>query len=263
MLVFTHKVNKMKSNQILIGLALTTALGFSVPSMASLSNAGSGLINETGAYSLTWLADANTFYTQSQTNPNLVNAIIAANGGVINDTPNSLDTPANGGYYNLTASDFKTGTGEMNWWGAQAWVNYLNEVNYKGFSDWRLPAPNLAHGNNNGSTNDGNGSELGNLFWNELWNGNGTRNNTNWNLFTNITENRYWSSTEYAPDPRQAWYYNTFYIYQSYDWKSSQSFYDGWAVRSGNVAPVPIPACFWLFGSALCGLGIFRRSRAA
>jgi hypothetical protein len=182
---------------------------------------------------------------------------------VINDTPNSLDTPANGGYYNLTASDFKTGTGEMNWWGAQAWVNYLNEVNYKGFSDWRLPAPNLAHGNNNGSTNDGNGSELGNLFWNELWNGNGTRNNTNWNLFTNITENRYWSSTEYAPDPRQAWYYNTFYIYQSYDWKSSQSFYDGWAVRSGNVAPVPIPACFWLFGSALCGLGIFRRSRAA
>jgi len=34
------------------------------------------------------LADANTF-TPITTNPNLVNAIIAANGGVINDTPNT------------------------------------------------------------------------------------------------------------------------------------------------------------------------------
>jgi len=27
-----------------------------------------------------------------------------------------------------------------------------------------------------------------------------TRNNTNWSLFSNITENRYWSGTEYTPD---------------------------------------------------------------
>lgn len=250
----------MKNTPIIISLALITSLGYSVPSLAALSNAGNNLINETGIYTLTWLADANTFYSQLQSNPNLVNLIIAANNGVVNDSPNALDTPANSGHYNLTTSDFKTSTGEMNWWGAQAWVNYLNNINYKGYSDWRLPAPNLAHGNNNGSTNDGNGSELGNLFWNELWNSNGTRNNANWNLFTNLTENRYWSSTEYTPDTRQAWYYNTFYLYQSYDWKNAQFYYDGWAVRLGNVSAVPLPATIWLFASTLvCFMGFSRR----
>lgn len=254
----------MKNYPIIISLALITSLGFSVPSLAALSNAGNGLINETGIYTLTWLADANTFYTQSQSNPNLVNAIIAANHGVINDTPNSLDTPANGGHYNLSTSDFKTSTGEMNWWGAQAWVYYLNDINYKGYSDWRLPAPNLAHGNNNGSTNDGNGSELGSLFRNggELWNSDGTQNNANWNLFTNMTENRYWLGAEYAPNPSQAWYYNTFYIYQSYDRKNAQFYYDGWAVRLGNVSAIPLPAAIWLFASALVGFMGFSRRKS-
>ena len=31
----------------------------------------------------------------------------------------------------------------MDWFGAQAWINYLNVTNYQGYSDWRLPTTKI------------------------------------------------------------------------------------------------------------------------
>jgi hypothetical protein len=36
-----------------------------------------------------------------------------------------------------------------------------------------------------------------------------------------------------------------------------------WAVVPGNVATVPVPAAVWLFGSALMGMGVIGRRKAA
>jgi hypothetical protein len=44
--------------------------------------------------------------------------------------------------------------------------------------------------------------------------------------------------------------------------KSNVNFY-GWAVQSGDVSAVPVPAAVWLFGSGLLGLiGVAKHKRA-
>ncbi len=72
----------------------------------------------------------------------------------------------------------------------------------------------------------------------------------------------YWSATEYEPSPGNAWgfYFSTGLQTPG---KMTDEFY-AWAVQSGNVGAVPIPAALWLFGSGLLGLvGIARRKKAA
>lgn len=66
----------------------------------------------------------------------LINSIISASGGVIHDTPNPYDPS---GTYTLSSNDFNTTNGTMTWWGAMAWVNYLNARNYGGSTQWALP----------------------------------------------------------------------------------------------------------------------------
>src|SRR5258708_3169804 len=41
--------------------------------------------------------------------------------------------------YSLTAADFDTIAGGMTWFGAVAWINYLNVTSYHGYSDGRFP----------------------------------------------------------------------------------------------------------------------------
>ena len=70
----------------------------------------------------------------------------------------------------------------------------------------------------------------------------------------------YWSSTEYAPNPDDAW---NFGIgnggYQ--DFRSKDSHFYAWAVRMGDVAAVPLPGAVWLFLSGMiCFMGLKRRS---
>ena len=80
-------------------------------------------------------------------------------------------------------------------------------------------------------------------------------------IFTNFSPENYWSGTEFAPDTRDAW---------QFDFDSSGLAHNNpkhfggivFAVRSGDVAPVPIPAAAWLFGSALGLLGWMRRRSA-
>lgn len=183
--------------------------------------------------------------------------------------------------------------GRMSWDNAQTWIGTLNSgTGYLGKKDWRLPTVNAVDGSNppnkavsyNGSTDYGynasapgsayagsTGSEMAHLFYNTLGNKgycdpalstvscSGPQ--TDWGLtktgdFINLEPYLYWL---YAPATGNAW---SFYVgdgLQSYS-KKTHGFYDGfdaWAVRPGDIAPVPVPvpAVAWLFGGALTLLG--------
>ncbi|MCX7084366.1 MAG: DUF1566 domain-containing protein [Methylococcales bacterium] len=201
---------------------------------------------------ITWASDANLFQTQAASNPNLVSEIITANGGVIHDTPSFYDN----GTHTLTTGDFITSDGRMTWWGAQAWANHLS---LGGYTDWTLPSTADATNPNNQGYNITT-SQMGDLFYNQLGGvadtSITTTHNANYNLFSNVQDSVYWSSSEYAPLPGSAWLFRTYNGYQYYFYKGFQ-FY-AWAVRPGDVAAVPLPGAVWLFLSGL-GLVSFKR----
>ena len=230
--------------------AAVLAISLSTGAQASLVARTGGMVYDT-VNNITWAADANLFQTQAASNANLVSEIIAANGGVIHDTPNGYDN----GTYTLTTADFDTTTGRMTWWGAQAWANNLT---LGGVTGWSLPSTPIEDVGYNVTS-----SQMGDLFYNQLGVSAGssiaTSTNPNYNLFTNLQIYVYWSGSEYAPDPGSAWNFNTNNGTQSYYSSKDNQLY-AWAVRPGDVAAVPVPGAFWLFGSAMVGLmGLKRR----
>ena len=230
-------------------LLLLALMGFSLTStvQAALIARGTDMVYD-DVNNITWASDANLFQTQAASNPNLVSEIIAANGGVINDTPNVYDTVPNSGTYTLTTADFNTSTGQMSWWGAQAWANNLS---LGGYTDWTLPTTVPAVTGYNQT-----GSQMGDLFYNQLGGvantSISTTHNAFYNLFSNVQSNVYWSSSEYAPYPYLAWNFITSNGFQATTFKSFQ--FHAWAVRPGDVAAVPLPGAVWLFLSGLIGL---------
>ncbi|WP_262964793.1 Lcl C-terminal domain-containing protein [Methylobacter psychrophilus] len=238
-----------------IGLALVLLASSIVTStaQAALSDRDGGLVYDS-VNNITWAADANLFKTQAVADSNLVADIIANNNGVI------IDASAANGSHTLTADDFNTTTGKMTWFGAQAWVNNLT---LGGFSDWRLPTiTQVASGGNPAI------SEMAALFSNGpgggagAGTGTGMTNNGSYNIFTNVQSSEYWLGSEYASSPSEAWLFLTTNGTMSYIGKLNQNF--AWAVRSGDVAAVPVPGAVWLFGSALVGLiGLKRRKNIA
>ena len=114
-------------------------------------------------------------------------------------------------------------------------------------------------------------SELSNMFFNVL--GNGSLYDTNGSMifaglsntgpFSNLQpgSDGYWSATEYAANTNSAWLLYMTDGIQSYGHKATASY--AWAVQSGDVSAVPVPAAVWLFGSGLVGLiGIARRKKS-
>ena len=103
---------------------------------------------------------------------------------------------------------------------------------------------------------------MGDLFYTQLGGVQATSitttHNANYNLFSNVQGYAYWSGSEYAPDPEGAWDFFTYNGIQNVGYKDVQLY--AWAVRLGDVAAVPVPGAFWLFGSAMVGLmGLKRR----
>ena len=233
--------------------AAVLALSLSTGAQASLEARTGGMVYDTDN-NITWAADANLFQTQAASNTNLVSEIITANGGVILDTPNYYDNPASSGSHTLTVADFNTTTGTMTWFGAQAWANNLS---LGGYTDWSLPSTDPALTGFNQK-----GSQMGDLFYNQLGGVSSTSiattHNGNYYLFSKVQSDVYWSGSEYAPGPYNAWDFVTDAGYQFNVNKSTKHY--AWAVRPGDVAAVPVPGAFWLFGSALVGLmGLKRR----
>ena len=66
-----------------------------------------------------------------------MNAVIA-NDPVIHDIPNGYDNSGSGIYKLSSAIDFGSG-GRVDWWGAQAYVSFLNSIDYAGSSQWVVP----------------------------------------------------------------------------------------------------------------------------
>jgi hypothetical protein len=84
--------------------------------------------------------------------------------------------------------------------------------------------------------------------------------------FTNLQSVVYWSGSEYSVDPDRAW---AFLFEDGSQCPDSKDYYlanhlgfYAWAVRDGDVAPVPIPGAIWLLGSGLIGfIGIRSKFR--
>ena len=185
---------------------------------------------------LTWLADANYAATSGYAAAN-------ANGG-INSAPTNIQA-----------------NGQMGWQAANDWAAGLNVA---GVTGWRL-AYTLQPDSSCGSQSNGwsygfncTGSEMGNLFYNVLGNTAGSLNNMG--PFSNVQADGYWSATEYAPLGGFAWGFSMGDGNQNAG-NQDYSFY-GWAVQSGDVGTVPLPAAVWLFGFGLLGLaGVSRQSK--
>jgi len=156
----------------------------------------------------TWTADANLFASQYSA----VNTIIEDAAGL----PSLKD-------YTLSTSDFES-SGLMSWYGAQAWVHYLNVINYGGSTHWSLPksvtGEDIAgYPDGIGSDPSPSTSQMATLFYLELGQVAGaaitTTNNgpAGYDLFSNVQVDAYslyWGVTRdtYAV-PGYVWSFNT------------------------------------------------------
>ncbi len=248
-------------------VALLAGMGFTDTLQAALIARGSGMVYD-DVHNITWAADANLFKTQAVGNANLVSEIITGNHSVIDSGYNYQ----NADYYveetytthELTGADFNTNTGEMSWWGAQAWANNLT---LGGYTDWSLPTTMPVYGWQFSS-------QMDDLFYNQLGGADLTDiaiiHNGNYNLFTNVQSPAYWAGSELMHPNYYSWEGEN-YFWLSYgtnpdsasaldisygDQYGPRKYYQlyAWAVRSGDVSAVPVPAAVWLFGSGLVGL---------
>ncbi len=151
--------------------------------------------------------------------------------------------------------------GADTWANQVAWADGLSvydAVRDVTYDDWRLATalqPDSSCSLQSGGDSYGfgcTGSEMGHLY-----NVDGGQ----LGLFANLQSGYYWSGTEYATNTNGAWSFNFNSGLQSHYNKSDNLLY-ALAVRSGDVAAVPVPAAVWLFGSALGLLGWARRKAA-
>jgi hypothetical protein len=184
---------------------------------------------------ITWTADANLLGTLEASNSGLVNTIISTIG-TVHDTPSFYDN----GTYTLTANDFGS-DGKVSWWGAKAFTQYLNSVNYGGSNQWALPTASPQIG----------GSQFSKLFYGELHGTEGS-NIPNTTAFSNEQASSYWSGEEYRFNINTAFFFNTTEGFELNDFKHRQYF--AWAVSPGQMAVVPVPGAVWMFGTGLLGL---------
>jgi len=241
--------------RVLILLVPAMVIGFSGVAKATLFDRGSGLIYD-DVLDITWLQDANY-----------------GAGTTYDDGSSSTD-------------------GKMTWANAVAWasnLSYYDSVRAVTYDDWRLPQTLPVDGTSeydydrsyNGSTDNGynisapgtvhagsTGSEMAYMYYNNLGNlgyfdtsgspqsGWGLQNT---GLFINLQSSVYGSGTEYAPGSSSAWIFHFRYGDQTSSGKVGEVF--AWAVRSGDVAIVPIPGSIWLLGSVLAGLVGWREAR--
>jgi len=151
------------------------------------------------------------------------------------------------------------GSGSLSWSEATTWAANLD---VDGVSGWRLPStldpdPTCVSLSATSSINC-NGSEMGNLFYNVLGNAGNYIGAVTMAPFSNAQAGWYWSSTEYADGYNEAWLFNMYAGEQNHTSKNLAVY--AWAVQSGDVSAVPVPAAVWLFGSGLiCLIGFARR----
>lgn len=239
-------------------------LAFASSAHASLTAADGGLGVYDSVSNVTWTANGSLFSTQLASNAGLVNTIIADWGGQAFPYPDSSQ-------HVLSASDFTTVSangyppaGTMTWWGALAWVNYLNDTAYGGHTNWRLPstvsdAAQSSSGFPDGAPGDPavGSSEMAQLFYGEL----GMKANISLSscsissscpgalaLFNNLHDYSYWSGTQNNAGV-SAWGFSTLTGHQGNNGKPFYSYV--LAVSPNEITAVPLPASAWLLLSGI------------
>jgi hypothetical protein len=217
--------------------AMVLVLGIVGTSNAALWDRGGGLIYD-DALNITWMQDANYAKTSGYDEDGKMTwdvAVAWADGLAYYDSvrdvtwtdwrqPTTVDGPAVYGVDGTTTAGFNITTSEM---GYMYYVNLGNLGYYDKAGNFQ-PGYGL---NNTGPFNN--------------------LQNSNLNL------DLYWSGTEYSTNPDNAWCFGFRYGTQ-YDGVTKDSNYYAWAVRDGDVAPVPVPGAIWLLSSGLIALADFR-----
>lgn len=217
---------------------------------------------------VTWTKDANLLGSLFATDGfnTVVNNIIAASSGKTYGTTN----------YTLTANDFFL-NGHTSWFGAMAYVNYLNSISYGGSDEWYLPtlANNTYVYNYSGAYNTATngttkGEELAELYYQELgtqWVSDGLDlqpiygiKDPQENFVNEKKYGAYWTDTEYSQFPSYAWTFRADIGYL--DWYPKEFQFYAWAVSPGQISVVPESdsVAMLLLGLGLVG-GVVRRHR--
>lgn len=154
---------------------------------------------------------------------------------------------------NITWTQAANINGLDHWDGQDIWAAGYSQTHtvYGTFNDWRLPSMDVD--NDDTIVNCSSATELAcrDNEYGYLYHQYGITPSSP-APFKNVQSYYYWSDTGYALSPLYAWFFHFGFDFQSTDLKGSS--YYAWAVRDGDIAPVPVPAAAWLFGTALMGL---------
>lgn len=246
---------------LLLGLLTSTQANATLVSY----NANSVDLVHSSVSNVTWTRDANLLGSLIASSADLnMNGVKDVIDHIIDLSPSVLVSPYGSDLYFLTANDFSN-NGTTTWFGATAFVNYLNNISYAGSSNWYLPTEvffDYADGystQNNGSVK---GEELVELYYGESVTS-GDNTNPGGNFINAPEEFGYWTGTE--ENDTDAWALLLPDGYQTISDKSANMFYAR-AVTAGLVAtvsPVAEPKAAWLFVFGLLGLiGITYRKQA-
>lgn len=257
--MFNSFTNRSMGKAVISGLIAFNSLSVQA-ALTSYSSHGVDLFYSSVS-DVTWTKDGN-----------LLGSMIANSGDtngngtkdVIEDILKASTNKSYGsttGYY-LDTSSFET-NGRTNWWGANAFINYLNSISYGGVNNWVLPTIATEAFSYNSPTNGIiKGDEFAELFGGEL-NGRAFYQPLEGNAYVTPFDNAqlyaYWSGTEVATGSARA--FDTSSGFQ-FSYLKSSLFY-AWAVSPGQIAAVPEPESVMMLMAGLGLIGLTSLSRKA
>ncbi|MCU7929477.1 MAG: DUF1566 domain-containing protein [Candidatus Thiodiazotropha sp. (ex Codakia rugifera)] len=158
-------------------------------------------------------------------------------------------------------------SGKLNWYDAVNWASTLSYYDTERgvtWDDWRLPTT-TNHADSIGWDTTGMSSEMAYMYYVNLgYDANMSLDPSdpaptsgNYNPFINLQTRGYWSGTP-SDFENRAWYLHMHFGYQDINSKLGDE-QRLWAVRDGDVAPVPIPPAMLLMASGLLFLRVMGR----